>query len=182
MTSWLYRGNCVIHYLSVLEKLTNAVINNDIIYEYMIIFMSCLKWLSCSIDKLAEWDAFLVWCSISRGYIWIFYTINQLYRAKSYEPVVQTIIVFTQTFCHKLDTQHVCDATDALKNVINSIKQEKLNSSTIYTFTHCGREDLWKWAILTPFWRHQSLGYLKKIWMPVVNIHWCPWTLKGFNI
>ena len=48
--------------------------------------------------------------------------------------------------------------------------------------THWGREDLWKWAILTPYWHHQSLGYLKKIWMPVVNIHWCPWTLKGFNI
>ena len=24
--------------------------------------------------------------------------------------------------------------------------------------------------------------YLKKIWMPVVNIHWCLWTLKGLNI
>ena len=34
----------------------------------------------------------------------------------------------------------------------------------------------------TPYWRHPSLGYLKKIWMPVVNINWCPWTLKGFNI
>ena len=35
---------------------------------------------------------------------------------------------------------------------------------------------------LTPYWRHQSLGYLKKICMPVVNIYWCPWTVKGFKI
>ena len=35
---------------------------------------------------------------------------------------------------------------------------------------------------LTPYWRHQSLGYLKKSWMLIVNNHWCPWTLKGFNI
>ena len=35
---------------------------------------------------------------------------------------------------------------------------------------------------LIPYWRHQSLGYLKKIWMPVVNISWCQWTLRGFNI
>ena len=35
---------------------------------------------------------------------------------------------------------------------------------------------------LTPYWCHQSLGYLKKICMPVVNIQWCPWTLKGLNI
>ena len=48
--------------------------------------------------------------------------------------------------------------------------------------THFGQVDLRKWAILTPYWRHQSLGYLKKIWMPVVNIHWCSWTLKGINI
>ena len=34
----------------------------------------------------------------------------------------------------------------------------------------------------TPYWRHQSLGYLKKIWMPVVNIIWCPWAIKGFSI
>ena len=34
----------------------------------------------------------------------------------------------------------------------------------------------------TPYWRHQSLSYLKKIWMPVSNINWCPWTFKGFNI
>ena len=42
-----------------------------------------------------------------------------------------------------------------------------------------------RWAItllLTPYWCHESLGYLKKIWMPVVNIRWCPWTLKGLNI
>ena len=33
------------------------------------------------------------------------------------------------------------------------------------------------------FWHHtDSLGYLKKIWIPVVNIQWCPWTLKGLNI
>ena len=48
--------------------------------------------------------------------------------------------------------------------------------------THCGLADLRKWAILTAYWRHQSFGYLKKIRMPVVNIHWCPWTLKSFNI
>ena len=35
---------------------------------------------------------------------------------------------------------------------------------------------------LTPYWRHKSIVYLKKIWMPVVNFHWCPWTLKVFNI
>ena len=35
---------------------------------------------------------------------------------------------------------------------------------------------------LTLYWCHQSLGYLRKIWMPVVNIHWCLWTLKGLNI
>ena len=35
---------------------------------------------------------------------------------------------------------------------------------------------------LTPYRCHQNLGYLKKNWMPVVNIHWCPWTLKGLNI
>ena len=52
----------------------------------------------------------------------------------------------------------------------------------IFVLTHCGLVDLRKWSILTPYWRHQSLGYLKKIWMPVVNIHWCPWTLKDFNI
>ena len=32
---------------------------------------------------------------------------------------------------------------------------------------------------LTPYWCHQSLGYLNKIWMPVVNIHCWSWTLKG---
>ena len=52
----------------------------------------------------------------------------------------------------------------------------------VATLTHCGLVDLQKWAILTPYWRHQSHGYLKEIWMPVVNIHWCPRTLKGFNI
>ena len=35
---------------------------------------------------------------------------------------------------------------------------------------------------LTPYWCHQILGYLKKIWMPVVNIQCCPWTLEGLNI
>ena len=48
--------------------------------------------------------------------------------------------------------------------------------------THCGLVDLRKWIILTPYWRHQSLGYLKKIWMPVVNIHWCSWTPEGFDV
>ena len=48
--------------------------------------------------------------------------------------------------------------------------------------THRGPVDLRKWAILTPYWCHQSLGYLKKIWIPVVNIQWCPWTFKGLNI
>ena len=51
-----------------------------------------------------------------------------------------------------------------------------------FHLTHCCPVDLQKWAILTPYWFHQSLGYLKKIWMPVVNIHWCPWTLKFLNI
>ena len=37
-------------------------------------------------------------------------------------------------------------------------------------------------SFLTPYWYHQSLGYLKKIWMTVLNIQWCPWTLKGPNI
>ena len=57
-----------------------------------------------------------------------------------------------------------------------------LRVNEVYLLTHCGPWTCENGPFFTPYWRHQSLGYLKKIWMPVVNINWCPWNRKGCNI
>ena len=71
-------------------------------------------------------------------------------------------VIFSKIIKNTVDHHNLTDYTSLSEKTAIPIP-------AIVLLTYCGLVDLWKWAILTPYWRHQSLGYLKKILPWILN-------------